>query len=260
MKRNNNNNKINITRQNYSYPETFIKLKPTVFRDSQTKELNSITLDSLKKGIEKLQKSIEENNKKIENCETLESLRKIDIQSISAELGVVEQSSSVDTSKAIKEILHMVIQSFRDLEIAYFNKEIDLLKQEINVIATNSENNIKDIAGSTLFSIASVFLGISLTSSIVSGVQKISIEYMFLFLLTCLLIPVITIGVAAIFMRKFDIKSKVMFAIMVSISVLWGIVAFYTYNNCNSNSSKGAIQSSVVDNNEIVDEVKESNQ
>lgn len=122
-------------------------------------------------------------------------------------------------------------QSYRSLEIIYFNKKIDILSNTINKTAKNYEENLKDITGGILFSIASVFLGISLTSALVVGVQGINSYFIILYFMTCVLISIITIGIAANFMRKFDIKSIVISIIIILVSILWGITAYLTYDN-----------------------------
>lgn len=219
-------------------------------------KLNDETLKSAKNDINKIYRKILGCDKSIAKCTSLEDLKKIDIQTLSDELGMIEQNEVLINLAKID--IESINQYYRNLEIDYFNKKIELLGKEINSIANDSEQNIKDIAGGTLFSIASVFLGISLTSAIVTAVQKIDSRFIILFFLTCLLISVISIGVAAIFMRKFDEKAKVITSIIVIVSIVWGIAAYYTYSDISSNISNYSTISSDV-NEPLQQEVDENN-
>lgn len=191
-------------------------------------KLNNETLESTIKDIVIITKKITETRDEIEQCKTIDQLNKINIDSISSDMSLIVQNSILindfDTRMSIEELN----QTYHSTEILYFNKKIDLLKKDISKTAEESEKNIKDITGGTLFSIASVFLGISLTSSLVTGVLNMNSSFTILYYMTCLLIAVITIGTAAIFMRKYDDKSKTIMIIIVLISIIWGIVAFKT--------------------------------
>lgn len=68
-------------------------------------------------------------------------------------------------------------------------------------------------------------------------------SYTILYYMTCLLIAIITIGIASVFMRKVDKKTIVILMIIVIVSTLWGIIAFNTLpKNDNSKSNQNDIQ------------------
>ena len=194
-------------------------------------KLNDETLKSTIHDINSVYRKIRIFQSKIAKCDNIDDLNKIDISFISNDLGLIIQNSILIDEPETKKNIEELNQSYRSLEILYFNKKIDILSNTINKTAKNSEENLKDITGGTLFSIASVFLGISLTSALVAGVQGINSYFIILYFMTCVLISVITIGIAAIFMRKFDIKSIVISIIIILVSILWGITAYLTYDN-----------------------------
>lgn len=194
-------------------------------------KLNDETLKSTIHDIGVIYRKIIILQSRIEKCSNAEELNKIDISSISNDLGLIIQNSILIDEPETKKNIEELNQSYRSLEILYFNKKINMLSNTIDKIANETEQNLKDITGGTLFSIASVFLGISLTSALVAGVQGINNCFVILYFMTCLLISVVTIGIAAIFMRKFDIKSIVILIIIILVSIVWGITAHFTYKN-----------------------------
>lgn len=197
-------------------------------------KLNEETLKSTISDINIVLNKIKMLQSKIIKCKNIDELNNIDIRPISNDLGLIIQNSIVIEDQETKKSIEEINQSYRNLEILYFNKKIDLVNNVINKTAADTEQNLKDITGGTLFSIASVFLGISLTSALVAGVQKINDSFIILYFMTCLLIAVITIGTAAIFMRKFDKKTVVIIIVIVLVSALWGNIAYLTYEKQNS--------------------------
>lgn len=198
-------------------------------------KLNDETLKSITNDIKNLYEKISDTQFEISKCNSEEELNKIDISSISNDIGLIIQNAILIDETELKKNIEELNQSYRNLEIIYFNKKIDILSNKISKTAIESEQNLKDLTGGTLFSIATVFLGISLTSALVAGVQEIDSHYLILYFMTCLLIPMITIGFAAIFMRKFDKKSIAISILIVIVSILWGMTAFFTYNNKDKN-------------------------
>lgn len=196
-------------------------------------KLNDETLKSTSNDINIINRKIKTYQRKIMKCDSIEDLNKIEINSVSNDLGLIIQNSMLIEEQELKRNVEESNQLYRSLEIEYFNKKIELLNNEINKTAFDSEQNLKEITGGTLFSIASVFLGISLTSSLVAGVQEINENFIILYFMTCLLVAVITIGTATLFMRKFDAKSIVITTIIVVVSILWGIIACLTYDKYN---------------------------
>lgn len=196
-------------------------------------KLNDETLKSITNDIKNLYEKISDTQFEISKCDSEEELNKIDITSISNDIGLIIQNAILIDETELKKNIEELNQSYRNLELVYFNKKIDILSNTINKTAIESEQNLKDLTGGTLFSIATVFLGISLTSALVAGVKEMESHFLILYFMTCLLIPMITIGFAAIFMRKFDKKSIAISIIIAIVSILWGITAFFTYKSYN---------------------------
>lgn len=227
----NKNSKIII---NFKDTPKINKDKPSIETvTNSTRDLNKI-FNKLK-GIQK----------EIKNCNSIEELNnKVNLSNISNDLGMIVQSSIIFDDISFRKNIEEANQLYRETEVLYFDKKIELLNKKINIYDKTikktfqeSEKSLKEITGGTLFSIASVFLGISLTSSLVSGVQYIKPNFILLYFMTCLLIAVITIGLSAIFMRKGDNKAKVIIRVIVIVSIIWGITAFFSYNNIDNKNS-----------------------
>lgn len=202
----------------------------------QNDKLNDETLKSIINDINILYEKINDIQSEIAECDNEESLNKIDISTISNDIGLTIQNAIIIDETDLKKTVEELNLAYRNLEISYFNKKIEILSNTINKTAVETEQNLKDITGGTLFSIASVFLGISLTSALVTGVQEINENFIILYFMTCLLIPTITIGIATLLMRKFDKKSIAISIIIILVSILWGVTAYFTYDTNNNNN------------------------
>ena len=176
------------------------------FKDTPKINKDRPSIETVKNSIRDLNKifnRLKNIQNKIKSCNSIEDLNeKVNLSSISNDLGMIVQSSIIFDDIGFKKIIEEANQLYRETEVLYFDKKMELLNKKINESFQKSENSLKEITGGTLFSIASVFLGISLTSSLVSGVQYIESNYILLYFITCLLIAVVTIGLSAIFMRK----------------------------------------------------------
>ena len=183
------------------------------FKDTPKINKDRPSIETVKNSIRDLNKifnRLKNIQNKIKSCNSIEDLNeKVNLSSISNDLGMIVQSSIIFDDIGFKKIIEEANQLYRETEVLYFDKKMELLNKKINIYDKTikesfqkSENSLKEITGGTLFSIASVFLGISLTSSLVSGVQYIESNYILLYFITCLLIAVVTIGLSAIFMRK----------------------------------------------------------
>ena len=202
-------------------------------------KLNEETIKNSIDDIEQISRKLKNLQKRINKCVTINELNNIQtLKELSDDLGLISLNSIIIDDSNIKQNVEETNRLYRETEILFFNKKIDLLNEKINNYDNKideslkkSEENIKDITGGTLFSIASVFLGISLTSALVSGVGHVDENYIILYFITCLLISITTIGISAIFMRKFDKKSIAILLIIASISIVWIFMANFSYKN-----------------------------
>ncbi len=207
------------------------------FKDDSTIKEDETSKETIKNSIQDLHdiiKKLKEIEEEIKKCKSMERLdEKIDLKAISDDLGLIIQNLLVIDDPSFKKNVEEANQLYRYIEILYFNKKIEFLNNQVKAydeIIKKSEENLKDITGGTLFSIASVFLGISLTSALVTGVQYVGGEFVLLYYITCLFIAVVTIGLSAIFMRKVDVKSIFITVIIAIISVVWFSVAYFSYS------------------------------
>lgn len=204
------------------------------FKDKKTikdNEISKITIENSNNDLTKILSDLKDIQIKINKCNSIESIEKVvDLEKISDDIGLIIQNTAIINDSDFKKRVEETNQLYRSTEIQYFNKKINLLDSSMKNTFKESENNIKDMTNGTLFSIASVFLGISLTSALVAGVQYVTAEFLILYYVTCLLIAVVTIGLTAIFVRKIDKKSIVITIIIALISILWLAVAISSYN------------------------------
>lgn len=205
--------------------------------DVKNSIINDETLTSINNDIDNIKEKIIKIKLEINNCKSMQSFDNIDINYISETIGFIRQASIILKDKTYEKSIEELNQLYRSLEILYFDKKIEILKITMDKIVDDSERNMKDLTSGTLFSIASVFLGISLTSALVTGVEYVGSNFILLYFMTCLLITVFSIGLASIFMRKYDDKSIVITVIIAFVSFLWLVTAYYSYNDYDVNDN-----------------------
>ena len=211
--------------------------------ESQSTEISSETLRNSFRELDSTAKIIESIKNKIKKCHTIEKLNKINLTNISNKLMNTMQNYIIITDMNYKRRLEEINNLYREVEIEYFNKKIELLSQDMEEKIIQKEQNITDITSNIAFSFISIFLGISLTSALVSGLAYIGKEYLFLYFFTCILIATVTISFAAIFLRKKDEKNIFLIVLIIIISILWFISAYLTYPKENPNQELNNINS-----------------
>lgn len=225
------------------------KNKTLYFKDYKSIKSDKPNLETLKNNnqdLKNITSKLKDFQNRIKDCKSIEELNThVNLPEASNDLSLIMQSSTIINSPDLKKQIEEINQLYRDTEVLYFDKKFEMINEKIDNYDNNiedtfkkSEENLKDITGGTLFSIASVFLGISLTSALVTGVQHIKEEFIILYFITCLLIAIITIGLSAIFMRKTDKKTYIISTIIILVSLIWIVTAFLSYKLYITNNSK----------------------
>lgn len=210
-----------MSKYNYIFKEKQIKENATLNSEIQAR------CDKLINRINALTGKINKS-KKIDECIKYEK----ELSSITNELGNLEELARDNSS--VKTKISRLNSIYRNLQNKFINKEIELANKNI----TELEETTKEITGNAIFPIASIFLGISLTSAIVAGIDNITNPYItILFLLTGGLIILFTVGISSILLRKVDKKSVCIIIVMVLYISVYVWASFTIYNKISTDNS-----------------------
>lgn len=137
--------------------------------------INKSNKQSIVKDYEsKLNKLIKKERKTINLLKQNITERKLiivekDINNYINEINLLESSLTGSKEKELKELLLEVNQLYREIQSKYITLKFDNVNQKLNDKITETENSTSTI----MFNVISIFLGISITSAMITGFNNI---------------------------------------------------------------------------------------
>lgn len=220
QKSNQNNNQEKINK----YSKQILIYKKLI--ESIKSELQNFNDETKEEDIIKLEENINFISEEIGNIE--EIILPLNSQELNNEMGRLNRNYSrletLYTSKLLKSISQKV------------TKQEQETKEEMKKITKKVTDDTNEITGNMLFSIATVFLGISLTSAIIESVKKMPAELMLFFFSATAWIALSVITISALILRSDDEKfnkikdiyimySKIM-ALITILHIIWQFAHF----------------------------------
>ena len=103
---------------------------------------------------------------------------------------------------------HRNIQSsYMDLKVKVLSKKVENIETKFSEEMQSQITQTQEITNNTFFNIASVFLGVSLVSSMVAGIQYVDKNYFLLYFLTVGWVALLVLSLSSILIRRFNRKS-----------------------------------------------------
>lgn len=135
------------------------------------------------------------------------------------------------------DIYNRKIQNnFMDLKVRVLFQMANNLQNKFDEEIAKQIENTQEVTNNTIFSIAAVFLGITLTSAMVAGIQYITHSHMLLYFLTIGWVAVTIMTLASILIKRFDKKSLWLSVIVVIYTI--GVVGYGVYVEKEDNISE----------------------
>lgn len=205
--------------------------------------------DELSQRIEKLRKYIENNMKEI-NRLSLDSsddeIIKVNdhFNKTSQNLTNIEEIiSDMDLSHS-KEIylrdIEYLQRMYRNMQNIFYDKKIEISTSKItseyklkmatlNTSVAKAVDETNKITENLLLSVISILLGVSLVTSMITGLEKLEPKHMLSYFTSICWIAIIVIGFAYILIRQKDEKTKYIVISMVIVTIILTLVLWLTF-------------------------------
>ena len=108
-------------------------------------------------------------------------------------------------------------------------RSIHKLNEEMDKSFLHIRKKTNEITGNILFSVIAIVLGISLVSSMITGITKLELQYLFVYFTTIGWLSITVMGMAYFLLREYDRKSKTILMVILIASVLLSIVLYFTF-------------------------------
>lgn len=137
--------------------------------------------------------------------------------------------------------IRKVQSSYMDLKVGVLSKKVESLEDKFNKEIETKIEETQEITNNTFFNIASVFLGVSLVSSMVAGIQFLDKDHFLLYYLTIGWVALMVLSLSSILIRRFNLKSFGLILVLGLYSLVVLIFGWKTFdvikdknkNDCN---------------------------
>lgn len=123
-----------------------------------------------------------------------------------------------------------VQSAFMGLKVNFIQKNMNDLEEKFNKETAQKIEDTEEVSNGHYFNIASVYLGISLVSAMVAGIEFINKDYFLLYFLTIGWIALVVIGFTSILIRRFNKKSVFILAIIAIYTLVLLHFGYKTYD------------------------------
>ena len=218
-----NNNTIDITGKVYvNYQE--IK--------SALEEINKINKQSIVKDYEfKLNRLIIKERRTLTDLRKNITERKLlivekDINNYITEINLLESSLTGSKEKELNDLLLEVNQLYREIQSKYITLKFDNVNQKLDDKITETENSTSTI----MFNVISIFLGISITSAMITGFNNINPIFTIFYFMSCAWIALTILTISSIYLKRLDKKTYIILGLYIVYSIIWINIGLLSYN------------------------------
>lgn len=142
---------------------------------------------------------------------------------------------------------------YREIQSKYISKKFDNLNQKLDDKINATENSTSEL----MFNIISIFLGITITTSMVAGLEFIEGTFIIFYFLSCAWITLTILMMSSLLLRSSDKKNIIVVVIWFLFTTLWAIIGIKSYDKYdkevteeNKVSEKDELNESTSKNNE----------
>lgn len=185
---------------------------------ANTKKIQNLTINSSDDEINRTEKNF---NKTTDNLSTMEA---------------IISDKEFDNKMNLQKELEPVQRMYRDLQNIYISKRIELIDKKtqkldnhIKKSLNNVTEDINKITENLLFSVISILLGISLVTSMITGIEKLDPGDMLPYFVSICWVSIIVLGFAYILIRLYDKKTRFIITSMIIATIVLSLVMIYTY-------------------------------
>lgn len=194
--------------------------------------INKSNKQSIVKDYEsKLNKLIKKERKTINLLKQNITERKLiivekDINNYINEINLLESSLTGSKEKELKELLLEVNQLYREIQSKYITLKFDSVNQKLDDKITETENSTSTI----MFNVISIFLGISITSAMITGFNNIDPIFTIFYFMSCAWIALTILTISSIYLKRLDKKTYIILVLYIVYSIIWIAIGLMSYN------------------------------
>lgn len=193
------------------------------YTGNNSKEINNLSVDSPEEILNKTEKHFNNNSQSLGFLE--EMVSDVGLNNLDAEY----------TKK-----YELIQRTYRNIQNNYFTKKIEILNEktkkytkekneEIRQSVEKATSETNKITENLLLSVISIFLGVSLVTAMITGIEKMGITNMFAYFTSICWITIIVLGFAYILVRQEDSKTKYIITTMILTTIILAFVLYKSY-------------------------------
>lgn len=172
---------------------------------------------------------------KIDNSTSIDTLNEINkkiISTIERAFSLEELFMGNEQTKELNKNIHTALMKYRNIQILLLNRKIELTNnyiEEKDKYIDKKIANIDELLSSILFNVISIFLGISIVTSMVAGMEYIESNYILFYFMSCAWIAITILVISSYLLKSDTSKVKCIlnyYLIYTLIYIIIGIVSF----------------------------------
>lgn len=115
-------------------------------------------------------------------------------------LSYYEELLADTNDKKLKRKLLEASRVYRELQNKYLSKKFDFFNNKLDEAIAKTETNLSSI----VFNVISIFLGISVTSAMISGIEYVHGKLIIFYFFSCAWIALTILCLSSILLKKID--------------------------------------------------------
>ncbi len=216
-------NKKSNNNKNKSYDEIFnLSEKIGILLKNINNSNEESTIITCKNKIIELIKRENRSLKFLKSNISVRSLNRLekDLGCYLDEINNLESETNGSKNDELDRLILEAHQLYKQIEAQYISIKFDKLNQRLDDKMEETENATSSI----MFNVISIFLGISITSAMITGIEYIESEFIIFYFLSCAWIALTILTISAIYFKRIDCKTIIITVIYGIFTIIWIIV------------------------------------
>ena len=216
-------NKKSNNNKNKSYDEIFnLSEKIGILLKNINNSNEESTIITCKNKIIELIKRENRSLKFLKSNISVRSLNRLekDLGCYLDEINNLESETNGSKNDELDRLILEAHQLYKQIEAQYISIKFDKLNQRLDDKMEETENATSSI----MFNVISIFLGISITSAMITGIEYIESEFIIFYFLSCAWISLTILTISAIYFKRIYCKTIIITVIYGIFTIIWIIV------------------------------------
>lgn len=177
-----------------------------------------------------------------------------DINNYITEINLLESSLTGSKEKELNDLLLEVNQLYREIQSKYITLKFDNVNQKLDDKITETENSTSTI----MFNVISIFLGISITSAMITGFNNINPIFTIFYFMSCAWIALTILTISSIYLKRLDKKTYIILGLYIIYSIIWINIGLLSYNLYDEKIKNESINTKEVSESKDKEDTKEN--